>query len=151
MTTAHDSRNPTPMVSEVMVGPVICLDVEQPVSAATRLMRQHRTSEVVITEAGRPVGVVSDRELTARLESKSATNNTSVGEVCPTELITVAPDDDVRWAAQQMSRYSIRRLPVSLDNAIVGFVSVGDIAGYFDISDWKAGIRRGHGGGQALS
>ncbi|MCZ3389673.1 MAG: CBS domain-containing protein [Actinomycetia bacterium] len=45
------------------------LDVEQPVNAAARIMRNHRTSEVVITENGRPVGVVSDRALSAHLPS----------------------------------------------------------------------------------
>ncbi|MEO8107168.1 MAG: CBS domain-containing protein [Actinomycetes bacterium] len=132
MTEISAQARPAPKVSDVMAGPVICLDVEQPVSAATRLMRQHRISDVVVTEAGRPVAVVSDRQLSARLASKSASESTSVGEVCPTEMITVAPEDDVRWAAVQMSKHSMRRLPVSADDAIVGFVSMGDVAGFFE-------------------
>lgn len=128
------------LVSQVMVGPVICLDVEQPADAATRIMRKHRTSELVITENGRPVGVVSDRALSAHLKSPTISGRTLVGEICPTEFVTVAPDDDVRWAAQQMSKHSMRRIPVLSGDTIVGFVSVGDIAGFFDAEDWRAGV-----------
>lgn len=140
MTATHETPTPIPQVSEVMVGPVICLDVEQTVEAAARIMRKHRTSEVVITEGGRPVGVVSDRSLSANPPSPTISGRTLVGEICPTEFITVAPDDNVRWAAQQMSKHSMRRVPVLSGETIVGFVSVGDIAGFFDADEWRASL-----------
>lgn len=140
MTDTKEELTSVPQVSEVMTGPVICLDVEQSVEAAARIMRKHRTSELVVTEAGRPVGVVSDRELSAQLLGHSISSRTAIGEVCPTELVTVAPNDDVRWAAQQMSKHSMRRVPVSSGETIVGFVSVGDIAGFFDADEWRSNI-----------
>lgn len=140
MTETREPSIPVPQVFEVMVGPVIYLDVEQPVDAAVRIMRKHRTSEVVITENGRPVGVVSDRALTSRLKSPTVSGLTLVGEICPTEFVTIAPDDDVRWAAQQMSKHRLRRVPVLSGETVVGFVSVGDIAGFFDADDWRVSL-----------
>ncbi len=140
MTAPGEITTPIPQVSEVMTGPVIYLDVEQTVEAASRIMRKHRTSEVVITESGRPVGVVADRALSARLASSSISGRTLVGEICPTEFITVAPDDDVRWAAQQMTKHSMRRVPVLSGETIVGFLSVSDIAGFFDADEWRTGL-----------
>lgn len=140
MTETRETTAPVPRVSAVMAGPVICLDVEQTVEAAARIMRKHRTSEVVITESGRPVGVVSDRALSANPSSSAISGRTLVGEICPTEFVTVAPDDDVRWAAQQMSRHSMRRVPVLSGETIVGFLSVSDIARFFDADEWRAGL-----------
>jgi CBS domain-containing protein len=140
MTATGEVTTPIPQVSEVMTGPVIYLDVEQTVEAAARIMRKHRTSEVVITESGRPVGVVADRALSTRLASSTISGRTLVGEICPTEFLTVAPDDDVRWAAQQMTKHSMRRVPVLSGETIVGFLSVGDIAGFFDADDWRTGL-----------
>nr|MCZ3389674.1 hypothetical protein [Actinomycetes bacterium] len=44
----------------------------------------------------------------------------------------------MRWAAQQVSKHSIRGLPVLPGETMVGFVGVGDIAGFFDADDWRA-------------
>lgn len=140
MTQTHEAEASVPQVSEVMAGPVICLDVDQTVEAAVRIMRKNRTSELVVTQVGRPVGVVSDRVLSAHLLSNATSGKTVVGEIYPTEFVTVAPDDDVRWAAQQMSKHSMRRVPVLSGDTIVGFVSVGDIAGLFAADEWRASI-----------
>ncbi len=140
MRETREATEPIPQVSEVMTGPVICLDVEQTADAAARIMRKHRTSEVVITESGRPVGVISDRALSGHLRALRITGRTLVGEICSTQFITVAPDDDVRWAAQQMSKHSMRRIPVLSGETVVGFLSVGDVAGFFKAADWRAGL-----------
>lgn len=121
-----------------MAGPVFYLDVEQPIEAAARVIRKNRASEVVVTEAGRAVGVVSDRELSAHLTDGSVPGRPQVvGEICPTEFPRVSPDDDVRWAAQVMSKHGLRRVPVCLDDAVVGFVSMSAIIGCFDADDWN--------------
>lgn len=137
MTDTSTSPKTTAMVSDVMTGPVYCLDVDQPIEAAARMIRNNRVGEVVVTEAGRAVGVVSNHQLSAHVTSHHESVHKVMGEICPTNFPRVSPDDDVRWAAQVMSKHGLRRVPACSGDSVVGFVSMSDIIGHFDADDWS--------------
>jgi CBS domain-containing protein len=115
------------VVRELMKGPVVTADVECRVSAVARLMRDDKTRDVVVTEGGRPVGIVTDRDLVVRVLAVHLLPDTAVGDICSTDLISVGPEDGVEWVETQMSRYRLTRLPVFHDERIVGFVSRTDL------------------------
>lgn len=129
-----------PSIQDVMTGPVITVDVEQSVKQAARMMREKETGDVVVTEAGRPVGIVTDRDLAVRVIADDLPTQTPVGEICSVDLVTVAPDDDVEWAAQQMRRNAIRRLPVCVGDEVVGFISLGDLSAHADAAETLSDI-----------
>jgi CBS domain-containing protein len=127
-------------IEDVMSGPVITVDVEQSVQLAARMMRESETGDVVVMEAGRPVGIVTDRDLAVRVIADDLPTQTPVGEICSVDLVTVAPDDDIQWAAQQMRRNAIRRLPVCVDDRVVGFISLGDLSAHVDAAETLSDI-----------
>lgn len=51
----------------------------------------------------------------------------TVGEICSTDLITVAPDDSATTAADIMSRHKLHALPVVKEGKLVGIVARIDI------------------------
>lgn len=53
--------------------------------------------------------------------------NASVRDWMTTSVITVPPDTPVSVAHQKMKEYGVRRLPVVLNNRLVGIVTIGDI------------------------
>jgi CBS domain-containing protein len=61
---------------------------------------------------GRPVGIVTDRDLVIRAVARRFTPDARVDSVMSTDLITLAPDADLRDALKVFEDHAIRRLPL---------------------------------------
>jgi CBS domain-containing protein len=95
---------------------------------AARIMRDQDTGVVPVVENGRPVGVVTDRDIVVRAVAENAQLNRPVREILTTDVIAASPDMSTREAAELMSEHQVRRLPVVENNRLVGIVSIGDLA-----------------------
>ncbi|HID05439.1 MAG TPA: CBS domain-containing protein [Candidatus Caldiarchaeum subterraneum] len=82
---------------------------------------------IVVTEAGRMVGVLSERDvIKAIADGKDL--NIPVGRVCKRDIITLRADATLEEAAAAMGKHRIRHVVVVDDeNNLVGVVSVRDI------------------------
>ncbi|HZD17202.1 MAG TPA: CBS domain-containing protein [Actinomycetota bacterium] len=115
------------MSTEVVgVGPVAS------VTEAVSVMSRRATGSVLVLDGGSLVGIFTERDvLRALLESPSA----DVARVSPVsrwmtrEPITVAPGASVGDALNEMLFRGFRHLPVLEDDAVVGVVSMRDLAG----------------------
>lgn len=98
-------------------------------SAAARTMRDHDVGALVVVQDGKPRGILTDRDLVVRgVAVGRDPTGTLVEEVCSTNLVTVSRRESVDEAIQRMLRGNLRRVPVVDDDAVVGIVSLGDIA-----------------------
>jgi CBS domain-containing protein len=96
---------------------------------AARLMRDEHIGSLPVTEDGRLVGMITDRDITTRVVAESAVPaTTSVGDVHSRDLISVEPNNDLEEALQLMARHRVRRLPVVENGRLVGMVAQADIA-----------------------
>jgi CBS domain-containing protein len=96
---------------------------------AARLMREGDIGSLPITDDETLVGMITDRDITTRAVAEAADpTQTSVGEVCSHDLISVEPDQDLDEALQLMARHQVRRLPVVENGRLVGIVAQADIA-----------------------
>ncbi|MFN5511602.1 MAG: CBS domain-containing protein [Burkholderiales bacterium] len=104
------------------------LDPSQTVQAALELMRDRKVRAVIVTSAGRLVGIVAERDcaLKVLLEGRNAADVT-LASIMTREVVTVAPEDGLDHCMQLMATRSIRHLPVIRGETLVGMVSVGDI------------------------
>jgi len=94
---------------------------------AARIMRDEDTGVVPVVENGRPVGLVTDRDIVIRAVADGGLNR-PVQEICTGAIVSASPDMTTREAAQLMSDHQIRRLPVVENDRLVGIVSIGDLA-----------------------
>jgi CBS domain-containing protein len=92
-----------------------------------RIMRDEDTGAVPIVENGRPVGMVTDRDIVVRAVADGQMNR-PVRDICTGAVIAADPEMSTREAAQLMSDHQIRRLPVVENERLVGIVSIGDLA-----------------------
>ena len=104
-----------------------------PISAVAKLMADRDVGAVVVVEGGKPVGIVTDRDLVVDHLAKGHTQDHAVrgatsGGGLLSGLTTVAPDLDVLEAAQELGRHKVGRLPVVAGDRLVGIVSAGDLA-----------------------
>ena len=95
---------------------------------AARIMRDCDTGAVPVVDNGRPVGMVTDRDIVIRAVAEDGQLNRLVRDIVSSGVVCASPDMSTREAEELMSGHQIRRLPVVENDRIVGIVSLGDIA-----------------------
>ena len=95
---------------------------------AARIMRDEDTGAVPVVDNGRPVGIVTDRDIVIRAVADGGQLNRPVREIVTGAVVCATPDMSTREAAQLMSEHQVRRLPVVESERLVGIVSIGDLA-----------------------
>jgi CBS domain-containing protein len=95
---------------------------------AARIMRDNDTGAVPVVENGRPVGIVTDRDIVVRAVAEDGQLNRPVRDIVSGNVVCATPDMSTHEAADLMSEYQVRRLPVVENDRLVGIVSLGDLA-----------------------
>ena len=115
-------------VRDIMSRPVITEDEETLVTKIAEDMVELGIGSVVITRAGEPVGIITERDiaLKALLKNKRA-SEVKAKEIMTSPLTTIEPDLSVDEACKLAARRRIKRLPVVENNRAVGIVSIRDL------------------------
>ncbi|MEL7647528.1 MAG: CBS domain-containing protein [Sedimentibacter sp.] len=114
---------------DIMSREIASLDCGDSVEAAAQLMKQYNVGSIPVTDQGKVVGIVTDRDITLRsVASGQGTDRQSVSDVMTSNPVLGTPEMDVHEAARIMGDKQIRRLPVVENNSLVGMVSLGDIS-----------------------
>lgn len=119
----------SPQVKDVMTGDPLTVSSNAPLVTAAAMMRDQHVGDVLVVDAGQLTGVLTDRDIVVRVIAESRDPGAiTAGDVCSTDVVTVNPDNYSDHAAQLMREHSVRRLPVVMDQNLVGVVSIGDLA-----------------------
>ena len=114
------------LVKHVTSKELITLDINKKSKQAVEVMLANDIGCVIVTDNGKPVGIVTDRDVLKRgglLEGK----NFSVGTYMSTPLVTIDVDAPIGEAAEIMAQKDIRRLMVVEHEEIVGIVTQKDL------------------------
>jgi len=120
-------------VGEICTRKVIVAPRSTPVSQAAKLMREHHTGNIVVTDetgaARKPVGIVTDRDLVLEIMAQGLDpGGLSVGEVMSESPVTVRERDGLFETIASMRSAGVRRTPVvDASGALVGIVSLDDV------------------------
>ena len=129
-------------ISEVMHAGIVGCPLETPLTVVARLMARHRVHCIVgfgdVTEDDTSVwGVVSDLDVVSALATVDAP--LTAGEIAATEVVTVAPSDSIRHAAQLMRDHGVSHVLVTdgRSDRPLGILSTLDIAAFLgDVDLW---------------
>ena len=104
------------------IGPVA------PVIDAIRRMAEKGIGAVVVMQAGRLAGILSERDYARKivLQGRSS-RDTPVRDIMTANVVTVRLDDSVDHCMQLVTDKRIRHLPVLERDAVLGVVSIGDL------------------------
>jgi CBS domain-containing protein len=101
---------------------------ERPITEAAAFMDLLAVGALVVVEPdGRPVGIVTDRDLVVRAMANRLSPDARVDMVMSTDLVTLAPEADLREAFRVFDEHAIRRLPLVADDRLVGMLTVDDL------------------------
>ncbi|RBM24315.1 CBS domain-containing protein [Streptomyces sp. PT12] len=116
-------------VRDIMTADPVVVTPQASVIDVAQRMRTEDIGSVLVVENGALRGLVTDRDLVVRILAEGgAVTDRPVSEACSEELLTVAPDDDVRQALSLVRGRAVRRLPVVENERPIGIVSLGDLA-----------------------
>jgi len=95
---------------------------------ALKKMAEYDIGALVVMEAGRVVGIFSERDYARRMILKDrSSRDTLVRKVMTEHVITVDPATTIEVCMDLMTYRHIRHLPVIENNRLIGIISIGDI------------------------
>lgn len=115
-------------IRDVMTPNPRTVSPEDSIQNAARIMRDEDTGAVPVVENGRPIGMVTDRDIVVRAVAGGGQLDRPVRDIVTTGVVSVSPEMSTREANQLMSEHQVRRLPVVEGDQLVGIVSLGDLA-----------------------
>lgn len=121
------------LVKDSMSREVATLAPDATAAVALALCRERRIRHLPIVEAGRLVGVVSDRDLRSATpalgdpERAAALREIRVGDHMSREPITALPEDPIEQAAKRMREEGVGCLPVTEGGELVGILTTSDV------------------------
>ncbi|HVP66441.1 MAG TPA: CBS domain-containing protein [Anaeromyxobacteraceae bacterium] len=118
------------LVSEIMTHGAETIGPDDTLEAAARRMRDVGVGALAVCEEGRPVGILTDRDLVVRgVAAGHSPAETPVRLAMTAQLATCRDDEDLDLAAMRMEALAVRRLVV-VDPAgrLLGMLSVDDVA-----------------------
>lgn len=107
---------------------IISCEATLPVSKAVNLLAEKRIGALPVTESGRVVGIISERDVIYKLAEEGASAlDKQVGAIMTAPAITIEPQLRVDEALALMTKRRIRHLPVIQEGALRAFISIGDL------------------------
>jgi CBS domain-containing protein len=104
------------------------IDSSQSVVDAARVLRDEDVGSLPVTDQGRLIGVITDRDIVTRVVAEGRADSATVADALSRNPITVTPEHDLDDALKLMARHQVRRLPVVEDERLVGIVAQADVA-----------------------
>lgn len=108
-------------VSVVTIGP------QQSIQEAVATLAAHNIGAlVVLDETGKPVGIISERDIIRALKGGAGALSQTVSQVMTQSIVVGSPNDDVQSVIQTMTLKRFRHLPIVDRGKLAGIISIGD-------------------------
>jgi len=117
------------LAKNVMKTEVVTVSPSVPITEAALSMREEDIGVlVVVDDGGRPVGIITDRDIVVSVVANSKNPvEILVEEVMTKKLIVVQEDTSIFEILKILAKNNIRRVPVMKKGKLVGIVSVDDL------------------------
>lgn len=111
------------------IKPIVSAEGDESVVAAGARLKAHDVGCLVITDGGRPVGIVTDRDLALRVVAEGRDpKTTKVRDVMTRDPVTLESTREIDEAFQLMEDNHVRRLPVVTElGNVIGILAADDL------------------------
>lgn len=120
MSSSADAR-----VSDIMSSPVVTISRDASVSDAAEKMLENNISALLVTTS--PPSIITSTDLLESISQGGETSSLPVTDLMTASVETIPPGIRVGEAAEMMTTFGIKHLPVVEGGDYVGIVSSTDI------------------------
>jgi citrate synthase len=110
-----------------MTQPVITAEPNESLAIAAERMRDHGIGSVVVVQHGKPVGILTERDLLRAAAASANPAHTSVREWMAEDPECVEADASIDEAWHQLADRGYRHIPVTVAGELKGIISMRDI------------------------
>lgn len=112
---------------------VVRVMADEPVVEVARRMRAARVGSVVVVRDGKPLGILTDRDLALRVVAEGRDPRGLVArDVMTYDPVTLTRAMGIESASRLMREHGVRRIPiVDDDGELVGIVTADDLMSLF--------------------
>ena len=117
------------MIGRVSRKPVVTASPETTIQEAAHRMRRNRIGALVVVAEGKPIGLLTDRDITVNVVALGKDPATvEVGAVMRKNPLVIREDQGLLDATKLLAKRVVRRLPV-VDHAgkLVGIIALDDL------------------------
>jgi len=120
------------LVKDVMTTKVITSTENETLMDIGKKMAKYGISCIVIVRNKKPVGLITERDLSQRVVAKNLDcKKTEAKQVMTKKVKYIEPDKNIYYANQQMKKKKVRRFPVVQNKELVGIITQSDLIRYF--------------------
>lgn len=121
---------------------VFSIEPTMTVLEAISLMADKGIGALVVVEAEKVVGIVSERDYARKIVlMERSSYNTDVRDIMTADVISVHPSQSNEFCMELMTNKRLRHLPVLENDKLIGLISIGDLVKDI-ISDQQSMIRQ---------
>ena len=117
----------TMTIEDVMTKSVILVDSSATINEASKMMEDAKVGAIIIIENNIPIGIVTDRDFAVKVAAHAYNITTPIKQIMSSPLLSINSNESVRYAAELMHEYKVRKLPVMNNEQIVGMITATDI------------------------
>ena len=115
-------------VSDAMTREPISVNPNDDLMKCTNIMLNKQVGSVVIKNADKVVGIITEKDIVERLVAKGkVAKETLAKDIMSTSLISIKSNSDIYDAMQKMRETKVRRLLVFNKDAFLGLITYKDI------------------------
>jgi len=125
-------------IKDIMSAPVYVVSPDENIARARNLMLRHKIGRLVIIENNKPIGIVTKKDISRRLNQaepqwrRRPIDDIPVRKVMTESMITIFPDATPKQLAELMNENNIGGLPVvNKQQEVIGIVTKWDLIKYF--------------------
>jgi CBS domain-containing protein len=108
----------------------VCIEPSTPLHEAIIKMREDEGGCAIVCEAGRIVGIFTERDLITKILGEGVDMNAPVSQWMTQAVETLSSDATLGDVVELMNRKGIRNVPLVTDGQLSGSVSVFDVITY---------------------
>lgn len=114
-------------VRDILHSAPITIPPDADVAAAAQLMTKRRVSALLVTSNEELVGILTDRDLRAKVVAESRPTTEPVSAVMTPHPLAISPDTLAFEVLVLMTQRGFHHLPVTEDGQLLGMITAGDL------------------------
>lgn len=131
-------------------GTLTIVEPDATVADAARIMLSSDARAVVVAHEGRLVGIMTERDILARVVSRGLPVTTPVRTVMTPEPVTIPASASVSQAYASLREHGLRRTPLLDGDHVVGLLELDDLVSELTGDAYSAYRQCPHCGGEQL-